>query len=373
MTPLSKQDFVDLDQLTWLYCGAESPVHRGAQAALEKYLHHRAKGPLGRAYNAEIELSCRQKFARLLNGRPEDIAFLSNASEAICAVLLALRLKPGENIVLHTLEYPSSVLASLALQSSGVEVRVIPHQQWRVETDELMAEVDENTRLVISSHVSYISGTRFDYETLYQRLQATQALLLLDATQAMGVVPVNMNHADFVISSSYKWLLGIHGGGVLAINSQRMGAMAPAMAGWRSVSDIFRPNRFETLEPYEDARRFEVGFPSFATLAVFDYTLSVLLEAGIDRIEKHVLELGGQLINELRTQGFTVMTPDNPVERAGNIAIVCAEGEEVSQSLAKQGILTWGGDGRLRMSIHGYNDEVDVQRVLQSLSEAGAG
>lgn len=369
-TPLPKSDFFGLEENVWLFTGAEAPLHKGVRAAVEEYLTERARGPRGRVYNGKIEAGCREKFAQLLGGQTQDIAILSNASEAISTIIFSLRLQPGENIVLHDLEYPSAVLSTLALQESGIEMRVAPHRNWQVSNDELLALVDEKTRLVVTSHVSYISGTRFDYKTLHEELQGTQALLLLDATQSLGVVPVEMQHADFVASSTYKWLLGLHGAGVLALNPQRTKNLAPFATGWRSVENVFSSRRFEAVERYADARRFELGYPSFATIAALNFSLGVLLECGIENIENHVLELGEKLIAGLQNLNLQMMTPSDPKQRAGNIAFVCERGEEVAAQLAQAGVLCWGGDGRLRLSMHGFNDEADIARALQEIERA---
>jgi selenocysteine lyase/cysteine desulfurase len=369
-TPLAKNDFFGLDETTWLFTGAESPLHKGVHAAVNEYLQQRTRGPQGRVFNAQIEESCREKFAQLLGGNVHDIALLSNASEAISTIILALRLQPGENIVLHDLEYPSAVLSALSLQETGVEMRMAKHHNWSIPNHELLSLVDDRTRLVITSHVSYVSGTRFDYKALYEKLRGTNALLMLDATQSLGVVPVELGGADFVVSSTYKWLLGLHGAGVLAINPRRTQSLAPLATGWRSVENVFSPRRFELVERHADARRFELGYPSFATVAALNFSLGVLQTAGIENIERHVLALGKKLIAGLRKLDLQVMTPDEKNQRAGNIAFVCERGEDVARQLENAGILCWGGDGRLRCSIHGFNDETDIERALNEIEKA---
>lgn len=369
MTPLLKQDFFGLEDQTWLFTGAESPLHHGVRAAVDEYLDHRTLGPKGREFNARLEASCRERFARLMGGETKDIALLSNASEAIASVLAALRLQPGDNIVLNTLEFPSAVLAGLALKESGVEIRLVEHRNWQVDEQELLSHVDAKTRILITSHVSYLSGARMDYKSLYAHLKNTSTLFLLDVTQSLGVVPVDMKHADFTVCSSYKWLLGMHGLGILGVNPERTSDLASFTTGWRSVEDLFSPRRFEAIERYHDARRFEIGFPAFNTVAALNFSTGLLLDTGIERIEEHVLALGGKLLQALKDRGWSVMTPEAPSQRAGNIAVVCENGEQVSQQLLEKKVLTWGGDGRLRFSIHGFNDESDIERALSVLDE----
>jgi selenocysteine lyase/cysteine desulfurase len=231
--------------------------------------------------------------------------------------------------------------------------------------------VDQHTRLVVTSHVSYLSGNRIDYRRLYQELKQTQTLLLLDATQSLGAVPVDMQETDFVVCSSYKWLLATHGVGILGVNPDRTQAFKSRAVGWRSVTDMFGSDRFDRYTCHADARRFELGYPSYPTVYTLNFTTGLLLDVGIERIERHILELGTQLIERLQGLGLEIMTPTRSEKRAGNIAVVCPDGEHVAEALQREGILVWGGDGRLRASVHLFNDEHDIERFTHVLEALG--
>ena len=92
-----------------------------------------------------------------------------------------------------------------------------------------------------------------------------------------------------------------------------------------------------------------------------------LQQFGADRIGAHVEELGSELIAGLQGQGWTVMTPVERARRAGNIAIACADSEGVRDALIEKDVHTWGGDGRVRASLHLYNDSADVTAYLDAL------
>jgi len=369
--PLYKSDFIGLDDCVWLYNGAESPPLRGAADALGAYMTYRGSGPGGREQNAAVEENCRRQLAALMNGQPEQIALLGNTSDAISHIALALELKAGDNVVINTLEFPSGVLPWLEWKARGVEVRVVPHRNWAVPVADVIERVDGATRLVMASHVSYMTGARCDYRALYEQLQSTNALLLLDATQSLGVVPVDLEYSDFIVSSTYKWLLATHGAGVLGVNPRRTAALmqndAVRPIGWRGVSDMFSAHRFEKFTRHTDARQFETGYPSYPTLYALDFSTRLLLGTGLERIAEHVLQLGERTIAGLEGLGFEVMTPRTPEGRAGNIAWICPRGEELAQALQEQRIFLWGGDGRARASMHGFNDEDDIARLLEAL------
>jgi len=370
---INKQSFVGLQDQTWFYNGAEVPPHQGCLDAVADYFHHRSKGPHGRDHNAEIEQACKVNLANLLNGNPSDIALLSNSSEVISMLAQSLDFNAGDNIVINDLEFPSGVLPWVLLKQKGLEVRVVNHRQWKVTIEDIMAQVDERTRLVLTSHVSYLSGARLDYRSLYAQLKQTEALLVLDVTQSLGVVPVDMSEADFVVCSSYKWLLSIHGMGILGVNPARTAAFQPRSVGWRSVQDMFGSERFKSVKFHEDARRFELGYPSYATVYATHFSTGLLLEHGIAQIEQHILTLGTKVINRLRAFGYEVMTPEDPSQRAGNISVVADEGESIARYLSEHHIYVWGGDGRFRISIHLFNDEEDINKLFHGLESFNNG
>jgi selenocysteine lyase/cysteine desulfurase len=367
---LPKASFRGLEQCTWLYNGAETPPLEGSAQALETYMRNREEGPIGRAKNTEIEQSLRSNLARLLNGRVQDIALVSNASEAITIMVQALRLQAGDNVVINALEFPSGIFPFLLLQDQGVEVRLVQHRDWQISVDDVMDQVDANTRLVLSSHVSYVSGARLDYRLLYERLQGTNALLLLDVTQSLGAVPVDMQSADVIVCSSYKWLMSVHGLGILAVNPSRIGPIMPVSVGWRSVKELFHDERYSSFQYYDDARRFELGFPNYPAIYTMNFSTGLLLETGIERVESHILELGGYLIERLTQAGYEIMTPREPEHRAGNISWLCEQGDQVASSLEEAGIYVWGGDKRIRASVHLFNDSDDIERLLAALKQS---
>ncbi len=114
--------------------------------------------------------------------------------------------------------------------------------------------------------------------------------------------------------------------------------------------------------------RFEIGNPSFISVYVLENGLATLMRAGIDRIERHVLNLGGILRGRLLDLGLPVLTPEASERRAGNICVALDEPEMLAAQLRARGVLTWGADGRIRLSVHGYNDAADIDRAVAALN-----
>jgi cysteine desulfurase / selenocysteine lyase len=177
-------------------------------------------------------------------------------------------------------------------------------------------------------------------------------------------VPVPAHTCDFLVASSYKWLLGPHGLGVLYWNRQRRPEADPVGVGWYGLRETFASDRFQSYQLKPDAARFQTGMPNFAAIYALDASVRLLLDVGIERIEAHVLSLGAQLIEQLGGLGQDVMTPREAPRKAGNIAFVDPNGGQTAALLARDGVHVWGGDGRVRASIHLFNDATDIARLV---------
>jgi cysteine desulfurase / selenocysteine lyase len=354
---------------TWLYTGAEGPPLATQARAFERYLANRALGPAGRDEHALVEQRLRERLACMLALRPEDIGLVSNASEAINMVANSLQLESGDNVVLNDLEYPSVVQPWLRFAPLGIEIRLATHTDWSMPSALITSLVDKRTKLVGLSHVSYHSGWRHDLAAISDVGGRFGAVVMLDATQSLGVIRIPTEFIDVTIASSYKWLLGGHGLGIIGWNQRRRPLPVPAGVGWRSVPQIFTHDRFQRYQLHEDARRFELGFPSYPSIYQLDDSLAWLCQFDALEVEKHILALGGQLIEGLAERRKRLLTPSEPQRRAGNIAFSARDGEVLAAALAERRIYCWGGDGRVRASIHLFNDEDDIARLLDALSD----
>jgi cysteine desulfurase/selenocysteine lyase len=364
-----RADFVGLEGMTHLYTAAEGPMLVAAAEALQRYAAQKPRADAGRAHHAVVAEACKATLGRLLGVAADEVALVASASAGINQVCGALDFRPGDNVVINDLEFPSVALPWLRLKPRGVEVRVVRHRRWDIPTAALLEAVDGRTRLVALSHVSYVSGLRHDVEAISSGLRRSGALLLLDATQSAGVLPVPAGAADFVVASTYKWLLGTHGLGVLYWNRSRSPDFQPAAIGWYSVEDLFASDRYEryTLKP--DAGRFETGYVGFPAIYALERGVSTLLAAGPARIADHALALGARLIAGLGRLGLEVMTPAAPERRGASVSFAHQRAGELGHALAERNVHVWAGDGRVRASTHLFNDEADVERYLAALAD----
>ena len=367
-TLVDKADFLTLPEVAHLCAGGETPILRSHSEAVARFFDQKSRGMVGREQGLMGTLaSCRTLVGDLLGVPGDDIAFLSSASEGVNQLATWLDWQPGDNVVVEDIEYPSDIYPWVRLRERGVEVRVVRQSGDTPTLERIAAAMDGRTRVLSASQVSYLTGRRYDLADLGALARQHGALLSIDATHAVGVVPVAAQHADILVSSCYKFLLGVHGAAVFYRNPARLAGLEPLTVGWHSIGSrhsVAAPTDY-ALRP--TAARFEAGNPPFMALAVLENALRYLGAIGIERIERHVLDLGAILWRGLRDRGFELLTPEDETHRGPNICFAWDDPATLVAGLAARNVQIWGSDGRIRVSLHAYNDQDDVERLLAGL------
>jgi selenocysteine lyase/cysteine desulfurase len=368
---IPKTAFIGIDHVAHLATGGEAPVLRANLEAATRFLLDKGDGMPGRERFFATADRARAALAARLRGRVEDVAFLGSASEGLHVAAEGVDWQPGDNVVVSQSEFPSVLLAWQRLRPRGVEVRQVGREAV-VTPDELADAVDRRTRVIAASHVGYLTGARHDLRRLRALADRVGARLVIDASHALGVVPVDGTLCDVVVACCYKWLLAVHGAGVFYVNSGRWPELTAPWVGWHSTHREEDWRRRTDYRMRDDGSRFEAGNPPFLPVYVLESALRTLDGLDVRAVEAHVLALGGTLRAGLVKLGLPVLTPEPAEERAGNIVFASDRCLEVEQALREVGVLVWAGDARVRLSVHAYNDEADVTRALAALADLAA-
>lgn len=356
-------------QVVYLDTAAEGIPPLACADALAGYYRDKSNGTPGRKGLFEAQQQARCAAARLLATTPDNIAFLGNATDGLNLLANSIDWHPGDEVVITDLEFPSNVLVWLHLRARGMRVRVLQSHSGQVSYEQFADAIGPRTRLVSVSYVSYKSGARLPY--LRQLADATHsagALFCVDATQALGRVPVPIDQVDYLVASTYKWLLGTHGLGIVYLSPALRDRLNPAWVGWCSVPDIFTPDRFERFEFRPGADRLEAGMANFPALCAIRYSLELLLDADVATIYERLAPLVTRLRAGIAALGLDLLTPPGPECASGIVSFEHPNALKIGAALEQSGIIPWAGDGRVRASVHLYNDEADIERYLEALS-----
>lgn len=321
--------------------------------------------------------ACRQSAAKLVNARPQEIALVPNTTAGITLVAEGLDWKPGDNVVLFDNEFPSNQYPWLNLASRGVEIRRLSpaDSQGRIDLGQIASAFDSRTRLLSISWVGYATGWRVSVDDIVDLAHRQGVLVFLDAIQGLGVFPLDVQQTpvDFLAADGHKWLLGPEGAGIFYLRAEHLDRLRAIGVGWNSVESR---GRYETIELKlrPEAARYEGGTlntPGFLGLGA---SLDLLLEHGAgpqtNALGNRILELGDYACEELRGAGAAIISRRGENCSSGIISFLPPHGEplKVRAHCESRGVIVRYRNGWLRMAIHAFNTEEEIQRLCAALA-----
>lgn len=364
-----RREFPTLDSMVYLNTAAEGIPPLCVGAALASYFADIQLGMDGRKAHAAVEEDCRQRAARLYGLQANEIGFCSCSAEAINLLRTAVHPARGETIVINDLDFPSGATPWL---EPDIETRLWRSRNGVLHNDDLALLLDASTRLVQTSLVSFFNGFRLDWQPFVDtvRARAPQALITVDVTQAAGRIPLHLEGADMIFSSTHKWLLGPHGGCIVGIPEQSSGRIATRAGGWYHLNNAFGADRFTARQSKAGAAGFATGMPNYPAIYALRAALEYLEQTGIEAIAAHADPLVEDLASSMQSIGVELMTPYRPGNPSPIIAFTHPQSDAIHASLLADAIHTMNHAGRIRIAIHGYNTRDDISAVKQSLKKA---
>ena len=348
-------------QVAYLNAGTNGPVPRraleAAEASLrEQFEHGRSSTPWFEHQVERID-SLRGRAAGLLGSDRADVALTGSTTDGVNAVLHALDLAPGDELLTSDEEHPG-VLGPIATarDTRGVSVRVVPFP-------DLPGEVRPETRLVVTSHVSWATGRVIDMAPL----AASDALVALDGAQGLGAVPVDVRAlgCDFYAASGQKWLCGPGGMGYLYARPELVPELPAPWSGYHAMEE---PER--ALEPalHPDARRLNTGFPVPHHVEWAHAALEVFEDAGFDRVHERGAQGAERLAGLLRERGVEVA----PRGASTLVSFEAPDPQELTARAAEQGIVIRALPGRsyARASVGAWNTDDELERLAELAANA---
>ena len=313
--------------------------------------------------------------SKLLECPISDVCVSSSATEILCSLAWAIAPKKGKNIVSTKASFPSTVYPwKRVSEEFGAGIRLAPHNEnYYTKPEDILSLIDENTAIVTLSHVEYACGQRYNLKSFAKAAHDVGALFIVDATQSMGMVPINARDtgADAIVASGYKWLRGTYGAAVGYI-APEIQSLSPGIIGFRSHKDIWNM-KAERLELPDDASRFEFTTIHFGAALGLAASIDEITDIGIQKVWAHDLELTDLLIKGVLKSGLEIASPTNDEERSSIVSIKIPENFDTGEVVAKlqndYGILATNRSGFLRMSPHMDNTIEEIDFFLKSLRE----
>jgi len=322
----------------------------------------------------KTETELRQRLQAMINAPHwRDIALLKSTSEALSFVAQGLEWNPGDQIVITSDEFPSNRIVWEALTKHGVKVVEANLHGDDSPEEAILDATTPTTKLVSVSSVQYASGIRLNLEHLGRELNRRGILFCVDAIQSIGAHQFDAQRigADFVMADGHKWMLGPEGLALFYVKPGLRNRLELLEYGWHMVQN--RGNYdLKHWYPAEDATRFECGSPNMLGIHALNASLSLLLEVGMEQVEKQLQHNMSILIDALSSvEGIRFLSPRAPGSRAGILTfdIAGVSSNNLYQALMARGVICACRGGGVRFSPHFYTSEEVLLRAVEILKE----
>ena len=364
-----REEFPALKHWTFLNSATFGQMPRCTVEAMERHIAHRD------------ELACwdfldwftdvdeiRSAIAQLIGCGSSDIAFIPQASTGLSLLLGGIEWKPGDRVVTFENEFPNNLYFPAQLRERGVE---LVETDWDGLRDALTA----NTRAVVASTVNYTNGFRVPLEELSRLTRDRGILLYLDGTQSVGALQIDLKRvrpAMFAVHG-YKWMLGPTGAAFMYVAPEVRQWLKPNVVGWRSDYDWRNVANLHHGAPrFSDAaERYEGGMLGFPLLYGLGASVRMMLEIGPSAIEERVQQLAADCRDVLRGLGGKLLHDERPHFNSGIIAARFGEHDaaDLARRLKERNVLVSARHGNLRVSVHFYNSQEDLDRLGNELEK----
>ncbi len=376
--PVQRELFDIPDDVAYFNCASLAPQLRAAGEAAAAGLARRARPWLIRGDDWFTEAEERRAlFARLAGVDPDGVALVPATSYGLAVAATNLTARQGQRVLVLGDDYPSNRYTWQRFAGrTGASLVAVERQAGQSWAEAVLGELDERTAVVAVLATHWTDGGSVDLAAIGARARQAEAALVVDASQAVGAVPLDLDaiRPDYLVTVGYKWLLGPFALGYLYVAEQHRDGV-PLEENW--ISRLGSQD-FGGLVDYQDsyqpgARRFDVGQRThFETTPMATAALRQLLDWEVPRIAATLGEVTGRIQREVEALGLPLTTSDRDPHMLG-IGLPDESRGVVAGALAEAGVHAGVRGSSLRVSPHLWTTDQDVQRLVDALTTATKG
>jgi selenocysteine lyase/cysteine desulfurase len=363
-----RSNFPILQEKTYLYSCSQGALSYAVEAGLDDYVASwRTSTAPWDVWMGAYE-GLRVSFAKFINADPDEIAIVNSASGGINPIASALRFDGRDGVVMSEYEFPTMGQIWLAQQPRGARVQFLDGVDNAVPVEAYARAVDERTRIVPLTMLSFLNGSRSDVPAITKIAHDNGALVFLDGYQDCGTRPIDVKalDVDFFVTGTLKYLIGPPGLAFLYVKRSLIESLVPTMSSWFAQRNIFA---FDTkhLDLAPSARRFENGAPNIPCIYGAAPALDLLTRVGMDNVAAQIERLVRAFLDGVKALGIATKTPASSV---GPLVVLRASDPAAALArLTERGIVVSTRMDGVRFAFHVYNDMADVDAALTVLGD----
>ena len=365
-----------IDSITDFYSNYNSNIHRAVYQLAEEA--------------TKMYEQSREKIAKFINARPEEIIFTRNTTESINLIAHSwarLNLKRDDGVAITEIEHHSNIVPwQILSQEIGTRLEYVGIDENGFVDLEHMIELisSKKIKLVSLSHMSNVLGTIVPIERIIRIAHENGIPVIVDGAQSVPHMPVNVKNmdCDFLVFSAHK-MLGPTGVGVLYAKKEHLEKMKPFLGGGDMIKEVFKFHTDYNEVPY----KFEAGTPNIADVVGFGAAIEYLEKIGMENIRKHEIYLTDYALESmLSLKHVTIYGPRDPKARGGVISFNIADihPHDLATIMNDHGIAIRSGHhcaqvlmqrldvpATSRASFYIYNTKEEIDSFVNAIKEAG--
>jgi selenocysteine lyase/cysteine desulfurase len=369
-----RQEFADFSPTVYLDCAYQGPFPRATVERLRQAIELKSNpARLEAAEYFRLPERVRARIARLVGADTAEIALTSSATQGIGIVAAGLEFGANDEVVVASSNFPSNLFTWLHLRRKGVIVKVVRPTDGEVTLEQVAAALTARTRVLALDWVSYCSGDRIDLAEFGKLIHDRGGIFVVDGSQGVGGIELNL-HAlpvDVLACAAYKWLLGPYGTGFAYVRRDLVGQLDLPVINWCSVEgaedfDSLPKDQFTLIH---DARVFDSGETgNFINLYGLDASVEFVEGVTTTTVNEHCRRLLDRLAEGLRARGYTLSAAALPSHESTILGFQAPTPEATAglhREFRANHIAVSLRQGVIRVSPYLYNDEADIDRLLE--------
>jgi len=311
----------------------------------------------------------REGLAPIIGAHADDICPQQNVSSGIAKIMLSLPERAGRTkIILTEDDFPTVGFALAQAERAGYELVFLPGGESLADPDAWAPAFQDDVQLVLATQVFSNTSVLSPYAEIAKRAREKGVFTIFDVAQSAGAIPLKLDEwgADFAVGTSLKYLCAGTGAAYLWASKDASARCKPMDVGWFSHAEPFELD-IHHFKFADGVMRFMGGTPSIAPFAGALAGQEILNAHGVEKIFDHNQGLLSLLCSGLPEQAFLSTTKEGA--RGSAALIKVSDYEHAAAALKDAGVIHDTRLGAVRISVHLYNDEDDIDALVGVLRD----
>lgn len=315
----------------------------------------------------------REIYAGMIGADTAEVGLGSNTSFGLNIAAQGLPLKAGDEVLVSDVEFPAVIYSfRSAAEERKLKLTFLESTDRCFDIDKFKAAITNKTKVLALSYVQFFNGFKNDLATLSKICKEHDIYFVVDGIQGMGVEPIDVHKLGIDIFSSgcQKWMLSPQGCSFFYLSKEIQPKLSNPYMCWLGVdwelkfTDLFKYD----LPCFDTAEKFELGYYAVLNLLAMKASARLFTDLGIDNIQRHNHGLIDKLIDYINSSPFyQLLSSTDQKHRSSIFSFTCEGYKDLHRQLLNSKIICVQREGGIRISVHLYNDESDIQKLIEQM------